>query len=105
MRRSNVGLDFETNRSWSITAERPGRPGPVHGLPSIGSLNVKTFGVISGTINGTAANFADIATAATQGSKNPHSPSSPIWMRPGQILYKPRPRLRDEVSRLRGRVF
>jgi hypothetical protein len=36
---------------------------------------------------GTAMDFGIRATATSEASKNPHSPSSPIWMIPGQIKY------------------
>lgn len=36
---------------------------------------------------GTAANFALIATDTEQDGKNPHDVLSPIWMRKGQIIY------------------
>jgi hypothetical protein len=81
-----VGLDFETNRSWSITAP----PGSGDNGPACMSChrlavpNIKAFGMI----NGSAAHFANIATAASQDSKNPHGPSSPIWMRLNQVTYQ-----------------
>jgi len=80
-----VGLDYASNRSWSITAKAaPGDPGPActtcHRLAVPNRL---AFGII----NGTAAHFANIATAPAQLSKNPHGPNSPIWMRPGQVTY------------------
>jgi hypothetical protein len=85
-----VGLDYATNRSWSIkTALAPGDPGlSCTTCHRLAVPNRKAFG----EINGTAAHFANVATAADQCvdgkcSKNPHSAASPIWMRPGQILY------------------
>lgn len=44
-------------------------------------------------INGTAAHFANVATAEDQcvdgkcSKTHPHSDVSPIWMRPGQVHY------------------
>jgi hypothetical protein len=82
-----VGLDYATNRSWSVTA--PAAPddtgSPCTACHRLAVPNRMAFGII----NGTAAHFANVATAATQDSKNPHGPSSPIWMRPGQVVYKP----------------
>lgn len=78
-----VGLDFAANRSWSITAPNaPNDPGP--SCTSCHRLATNNHPRQHG---GTAGRFATIATAATQRSKNPHSPSSPIWMRPGQVFY------------------
>jgi PAN domain len=80
-----VGRDFATNRSWSITtANAPGDNGlSCTACHRLAVPNRLAFGII----NGTAAHFANIATAATQLSKNPHGANSPIWMRPGQITY------------------
>ena len=86
-----VGLDYATNRSWSITT--PNAPGDngqscteCHRL----AVNNHIFDDGRGNkfAGGTAANFANVATAATQVSKNPHGPSSPIWMRLGQVFHK-----------------
>ncbi|MGO7214191.1 hypothetical protein ACC817_00955 [Rhizobium ruizarguesonis] len=80
-----VGLDFDSNRSWSIVTPRADTD---NGLPcnSCHRLGVNNH-PRGGTNFGTAALFAPIATAAHQASKTDHSPSSPIWMRPGQIVY------------------
>ena len=82
-----VGRDYATNRSWSIQA-KPGandtdQPA-CNTCHRLAVPNRKAFGII----NGTAAHFANVATAKSQDSKNPHSQSSPIWMRPGQNTYK-----------------
>ena len=86
-----VGLDYATNRSWSIeTALAPGD----HGLSCttchrLAVPNRKAFN----QINGTAAHFANVATAEDQcvdgrcSKTHPHSAASPIWMRPGQVQY------------------
>lgn len=80
-----VGLDFVTNRSWSVTtASAPGDTGlPCTTCHRLAVNNYHAFGII----NGTAGHFANVATAPTQVAKNPHSPSSPIWMRPGRVFY------------------
>jgi hypothetical protein len=83
-----VGLDYATNRSWSITAP-PAQGDSDQPCTTCHRLAVSNrvppnFGVIP---NGTAAHFAAVATAKSQDSKNPHSPSSPIWMRPAQIMH------------------
>jgi|KBSMisStaDraftv2_1062788.scaffolds.fasta_scaffold10828_5 hypothetical protein len=82
-----VGLDYATNRSWSITtANAAGDAGP--SCTACHRLAVPSR-MAFGMINGTAAHFANIATAATQLSKNAHGPNSPIWMRPGAVFYNP----------------
>lgn len=80
-----VGRDYATNRSWKITTSNaPGDNGPsCTACHRLAVPNRMAFGMI----NGTAAHFANIATAKTQLSKNPHGPNSPIWMRPGQVTY------------------
>jgi hypothetical protein len=82
-----VGLDYATNKSWSInTSLSPNDPGmSCTSCHRLAVPNRMAFGII----NGTAANFANIATAASQKSKNPHGPTSPIWMRLGQTFYNP----------------
>lgn len=82
-----VGKDFVNDRSWSVNVSKDTTD---HGkncetCHRLGISNVTdVFGLHH---NGTAAHFSLEATAATQPSKNPHSFESPIWMRPGQILY------------------
>lgn len=80
-----VGLDYATNRSWSIAAPQDANDsGPAcTTCHRLAVPNRMAFGMI----NGTAAHFANLATAANQDSKNPHSPASRIWMRPGQVTY------------------
>jgi hypothetical protein len=75
-----VGNDFVKNRSWSVTTATPTSCTSCHRL---GVNNYFAFG----RINGTAGHFADFATAASQPSKFPHSPQSPIWMTPGATVY------------------
>ncbi|XKM44016.1 hypothetical protein A4U53_041680 (plasmid) [Rhizobium ruizarguesonis] len=80
-----VGLDFDSNRSWSVVTPRADTD---NGLPCNSCHRLGVNNHPRGGINfGTAALFAPIATAAHQASKADHSPSSPIWMRPGQIVY------------------
>ncbi len=82
-----VGLDYASNRSWGVNVS----PAPNDiGLPcnSCHRLAVPNRQV-NGQIEGTAAHFANVATAASQASKNSHSPTSPIWMRPKQITHDP----------------
>lgn len=80
-----VGLDYASNRSWTITAS------PAPGDQGLNCTTCHRLAVPNrqafGRINGTGAHFANVATAASQASKNTHGPSSPIWMRPGQITY------------------
>lgn len=81
-----VGLDFVTNRSWSVTTARaPGDTGAA--CTTCHRLGINNHRRLDGGIYGTAARLANIATARTQASKLPHSSTSPIWMRPGQITY------------------
>lgn len=81
-----VGVEFASDRSWSIkTQNAPGDSGP--SCASCHRLAVNNFKSNPPRDLGTAINFALQATGATQTSKNPHSPTSPIWMRPGQVLY------------------
>jgi hypothetical protein len=82
-----VGLDFMSNRSWSIsTALDPFDQGA--SCTACHRLAVSNHEqVVNGQNRGTALDFANIATAASQRSKNPHGPNSPIWMRPGQVVY------------------
>jgi hypothetical protein len=87
-----VGLDFVTNRSWSVfTAPEPGDNGlACTTCHRLGVNNSRAFNLQhGGEPNGTAINFANVATAATQTEKSPHSPASPIWMRLGQTFYDP----------------
>lgn len=76
-----VGLDYATNRSWNITTS------PAAGDTGTSCHACHRLAVNNFSRNGTAALFANIATAPTQAAKNPHSATSPIWMRPGQITY------------------
>jgi hypothetical protein len=81
---SYVGENFASDHSWSIeTAKDPNDTGS--SCATCHRLAVNDFG---GGGRGTAMDFALRATAATQTSKNPHGPASPIWMRPGQVLYQ-----------------
>ncbi len=80
-----VGVEFANDRSWSIvTANHPNDNGP--SCASCHRLAVNNVNVHPGA-HGTALDFALRATGATQTSKNPHSPTSPIWMRPGQVFF------------------
>jgi hypothetical protein len=82
-----VGLDYKSNRSWSIaTALAPND----HGLSCTTCHRLAVPNRMAfARINGTAAHFATEATARSQPAKNPHGPNSPIWMRPGQVFYDP----------------
>jgi hypothetical protein len=79
-----VGKDFAMDRSWSIQVANA--PGDVaQSCAGCHRLAVNNF---PSRADGTAMDFALRATAASQPSKNPHGPNSPIWMRPGQIVYQ-----------------
>jgi len=80
-----VGSDYATNLTWAVTTAR---------APSDTGLACTTCHRMAvsnelgfGYVNGSGGHFALLATARTQASKVPHSASSPIWMRPGQIFY------------------
>jgi len=81
-----VGLDFQNDRSWSITTGKLGANdtgAPCTTCHQLSVNNQIAFNLThSGWPNGTGANFANVATAASQATKNPHSAASPIWMRP-----------------------
>jgi len=89
-----VGLDYAKDRSWSIkTALAPGDPGlSCTTCHRLAVSNHMTFN----QIDGTAAHFANVATAEDQcvdgkcSKTHPHSAASPIWMRPGQVHYDAR---------------
>jgi hypothetical protein len=79
---SFVGNDFQTWKTYSLSISGSGS----------GCLGCHRLGFSesNGSFNsgdGTAQNFAIIATAMSQAHKNPHSADSPIWMTPGQITY------------------
>lgn len=79
-----VGSAYADNLSWSVEVPELDANGQSCTVcHKLAVSNKKAFGFP----NGSASNFSAIATAATQISKSPHSPSSPIWMRPGQIVY------------------
>jgi hypothetical protein len=80
-----VGNAFAEHRSWSVSTDRaPGDRGlACNTCHRLAVPNRPGFL----TPDGTAAHFANVATASSQLSKNPHSATSPIWMRPGQIHW------------------
>ncbi len=80
-----VGQDYASDRSWSIVTGND----PSDGGASCAACHRLAVNNVGGRGDrGTALDFALRATAATQASKNPHGPGSPIWMRPGQIVYQ-----------------
>jgi hypothetical protein len=76
-----VGNAFQSWKAYSVTLAGTGS----------GCIQCHRMGInsVDGVFldDGTALKFGPIATAATQLQKNPHSVASPIWMKPGQILY------------------
>ena len=76
-----VGNDYATNRTWSVTTA------PASGDTGVACTTCHRLGVNNTSQAGTATTFAVTATASSQASKMPHSSTSPIWMRPGQITY------------------
>jgi hypothetical protein len=84
-----VGRDFAHVRGWSIDAP-PGDSGNrCNSCHRLAVSNGRLPRIRDGEKEyyGTAATLALTATATQQKSKNPHSPQSPIWMRPGQIHH------------------
>jgi len=89
-----VGLDFARERSWSVATDNDvtDQGAACHTCHNL-AVNNHAY------LNGTAAELAKVATWPTieqdpsvylvdsQHHKNPHSITSPIWMRPGQYSY------------------
>jgi len=80
-----VGSDYWTNRTWSVsTARAASDTGPAcTTCHRMGVANEMAFGYV----NGSAGHLGIVATDRTQASKVAHGPTSPIWMRPGQVYY------------------
>ena len=80
-----VGLDFATNRTWSVATNRAASDSGLACTTChrMGVSNELGFDVV----NGSAGQMGLTATAAQQASKEPHSPQSPIWMRPNQNTF------------------
>lgn len=76
-----VGADF-VYRSWAITANKATGDNGLN-CNACHRLAVNDYSALAGT----AGNYAIAATASTATSKNPHGPTSPIWMRLGQVTY------------------
>lgn len=70
-----VGEDFA---SWKVYEVN------VAGSPC---LSCHRMGVSNVGGGGTARDFGIRATAPSQAAKNPHSPTSPIWMPPGHVFF------------------
>lgn len=80
-----VGNDFQSWKAFSVTV-----PSAAEGSQCL-SCHRMGIGKADGTMlaSGTAFRFGQLATAASQPMKNPHSADSPIWMLPGQVTYSP----------------
>jgi hypothetical protein len=82
-----VGLDYKRDRSWAVELDPPD---PAGSCTSCHRLAVANHLALHHSLyGGTAMRFAAIATARKQDSKNPHSATSPIWMKKGQVVYDP----------------
>ncbi len=81
-----VGNDYSDDRSWSVTAPAASCPAGESCLPCTTCHRMAVNNVLSG--RGTASDLGLRATAPTQASKSSHSATSPIWMRPGQTIWK-----------------
>lgn len=80
-----VGSAYQNDFTWSVE---------VPALPAGQSCTLCHRLAVSsreafGKINGTAPIFGVFATDVSQASKSPHSVQSPIWMKPGQVLFDP----------------
>jgi hypothetical protein len=88
-----VGLDYASVRSWSVFVEPAPGDDADHPCNSCHRLGVSNSSLPQGNqclLYGTAAHFANVATAPNQAAKFPHGNDlgqSPIWMRPAQITY------------------
>jgi hypothetical protein len=81
-----VGKAFADSFSWAIDAPQPACP-EGQDCPRCNSCHRLAVNKFGSPDHGTAIWMAQFATAAEQPSKHAHSEQSPIWMRPGQILY------------------
>lgn len=78
-----VGHNYVNDRTWSITEA----PLPENAGAACNSCHQVAANNLSG--GGTARAFGPMSTEMTQGGKNPHGPTSPIWTRPTQVSYEP----------------
>jgi hypothetical protein len=79
-----VGNDFQDWKVFQISLQGTGSE--CMGCHRMG------LGSAKGTYSaswGTSLSLGPMATGPTQPQKNPHSPDSPIWMKPGQTYYDP----------------
>lgn len=76
-----VGAAFARDRSWSIKTSN------ASGDSGTNCATCHRMGVNNAAQNGTSMSLGIIATDEQQTSKIPHGPSSPIWMRPGQVTF------------------
>ena len=74
---SFVGADFASWRAYKVE---------VSGNVCMGCHRMGTSNMFSDD-DGTGLDLGVRATAMSEASKNPHSPTSPIWMLPGQVTY------------------
>jgi hypothetical protein len=83
---SFVGADFSTWKAYKVEVGNE-----CTNCHRMGVNNLANTGIVAG--KGTALDFstkatADSNTVNSQGSKNPHSVDSPIWMKRGQITFQ-----------------
>src|SRR3569623_2670316 len=86
-----VGIDFAADRSWRVNVLSGDGVGgsPCNTCHQLSVNNRLAFNLPHSSYpTGTRANFANVATAASQATKTPHSAASAIWMRPGQVTYQ-----------------
>ena len=79
-----IGSDFQKWKAYSVSLSGTGG-----GCMQCHRLGISSFGGGFSMNAGTAQNFGIIATDTQQASKNVHSGVSPIWMRPGDTIFKP----------------
>ncbi len=76
-----VGLDYATNRTWSVRLASPNNVD----YSCIACHRLAVSNITQ--VHGSSAEFAVVSTQVSQYSKNPHSLTSPIWMAPGQTTF------------------
>jgi hypothetical protein len=81
-----VGAAFAKSLSWAIDAPPPACPEGESCAPCNSCHRLAVNNSVKPD-HGTANWMAPFATAAEQPAKHAHSEQSPIWMRPGQVLY------------------
>lgn len=77
-----VGNDFQSWKSFAISVSGQGS-----GCLDCHRLAISSVAGVFASSLGTARALGPFATDLSQPHKNPHSPNSPIWMKPGQVYW------------------